>query len=141
MSEEKSDDESSVHSQSLQRDNRRVGVSEYDDKYNKFELELFVFVLIVFPLSKQKAKVKVWISKLAILTSNELYKYVQFVAENDEIIKFDSRIQRWVTKRLKLPDKHVETFWESFGKPMVQRTIRRKRQVIMNSMKLKFLSE
>ena len=70
----------------------------------------------------------------------DLFKYVQFI-NTDEDVMYGSSIQKVVCKAVGVPEDDSLEFWTNIGNETVQKVLKRKRQSITTSFRMKFESK
>ena len=70
----------------------------------------------------------------------DLFRYVQFI-NTDEDVMYGSSIQKVVCKACGVPEDDSLEFWTNVGNETVQKVLKRKRQSISTSFRLKFDSK
>jgi len=81
-----------------------------------------------------------WSNAVHDYTANTLFKYVQFINREEEIM-FGGNIQKVVCKQCHIPDNDQLEFWTNIGGDKVEEVLRRKRQTIATSFRSQFESK
>ena len=81
-----------------------------------------------------------WSHAVQDYVGSDLFKYVQFI-NNEEDVMFGSAIQKVVCTQCGVPESDRLEFWTNVGNDTVQKVLRRKRQSITTSFRLKFESK
>jgi hypothetical protein len=89
---------------------------------------------------RQKEKHLRWTVAVRQYVANSLFRYVQFVNRSRDI-DYGSNIQKVVCKQCNIPTDEQQEYWHNRGMDLVLEVLRRKRQAVATSMKIRFGSE
>ena len=80
-----------------------------------------------------------WKTKISTLALENVYKHIIFVGIDCEENNYGGTIQKYACEELKIPDKHARSFWNEYGKDIILKSIRKKRQTINTAIKTRFM--